>query len=74
MVGDNEDRMAGTLDSFHSLSARITDGKEFPAIDIIVLFSRDGGLGEVCMYRGGGCYWRYPRGVPYQPQKEKYQS
>ena len=47
VVGDNGDRVRGSLDVLFSFLKCEDDGKEFTIIDVIVLFCRDKCLREI---------------------------
>ena len=50
MVGDDGDRMGGSLDVLLPFLQREDHSEEFTIIDVIVPLSRDKCLGEVCTW------------------------
>ena len=50
MVGDDGDRMGGSLDVLLPFLQHKDHGKEFAIIDVVVPLSRDKCLGEVCTW------------------------
>ena len=47
MIGDDSDRMRSSLDVLFPFVQCEDDGKEFPIIDVVVLFRRNKSLGEI---------------------------